>query len=223
MRERSWGVWVVVGLSLMVASAASAQDSAERWTMAPRLYAQGQLGLFGDVHLHSDNVSGTDSLEPSGGAVLGFEIPLVQVFSIGAEVGGWAWNSDRGDSYDIGSSFLGDLSIVPRFRVPWSTGNGPHGSVGLALPIGPTLSVLSEDIQDGLSHIGASANAGYGLNLGAMINGQFFIVPAFGFTFDVGYQHHFMWHEVRGTFGDTHQVQLDMGQLVMRAGVIFAL
>jgi hypothetical protein len=222
VRGRVGSVCLVIG-ALALASHARAQDDDERWTMAPRLYAFGQLGLFGDVHLRSDDVSGTDALEPSGGAGGGFEIPLAHVFSIGGELSGWGWNSDGGSDYDIAPSFLGDLSIVPRFRVPWSTRGGAHGAVGLALPIGPTLSVLSEDIQDGLARIGASTNTGYGMNLGAMLNGQFFVVPAFGFTFDVGYQHHFMWHEVRGPLGGERQVQLDMGQLVMRAGIVVAL
>lgn len=215
----------LAALTVVVGSAgsASAQNDDRRWMMAPRVYAFGQLGLFGDVHLHSDDTSGTDGLEPSGGAGVGFEIPLVEMFSIGAEATGWAWNSEGGMSYDIGSSFLGDLSFVPRFRLPWATGRGAHGAVGLALPIGPTVSVLNEDVRSGLAAFGASANTGYGVNMGAMLNGQFFIVPMFGLTFDVGYQHHFVWHEVSGPLGGEHQVRADMGQFILRAGIIIAL
>ncbi|MFO0680892.1 MAG: hypothetical protein U0234_02520 [Sandaracinus sp.] len=210
-----WSLW-------LAPSRAAAQSDEEHLRLAPRAYVQGQLGLFGDVRLQSEDVEGTDALDPSGGAVIGFEVPLANVFSLGAELGGWGWNSQRGDHYDIGPSFLGDLSIVPRVRVPWASASGSHGAVGLAVPVGPTLSVLNEDIQDGLEAFGASANTGAGLNVGALLNVQIFFIPSFGLTFDAGYQHHFLWHQVTGPLGGSHEVRFDMGQLVVRGGVIVA-
>jgi hypothetical protein len=216
--------FAITALVLAIAPIASAQDhSAAQRAMTPRLYGFAQVGVLGDVTVRSGNDRGTLSLEPSGGAGVGFEVPLAHVFSIGAEADGWGWNSDRGSDWDVGPSAVFDLSVVPRLRLPWSTAGHAHGEVGLAFPVGPSVSFINGDSQFDLSRWGTHIDAGWGAHVGVMLNAQFFPIERFGFTFDLGYVHHFAWHDVHSTVLGVHQMQIDFGQLVARAGIIVLL
>jgi hypothetical protein len=209
-------------LGLLAASPARAQDEPRSHTAA-RLYVDGQLGILGDARITNDGNEASDSLEPSGGAVIGFEAPVVPFFSVGAEVGFWIWNTDGGDDWEIDPSGLVDVSFVPRLRLPFGNGDdgGGHGAAYVAGLFGPTFSFPSEDVQDGLASLGADIGTGFGLQGGGLVGIQLFPIRSFGFDLAVGYQHHIAWHEVDGIAGDD-TVQLDLGQLILRAGVAIA-
>jgi hypothetical protein len=225
-RPRCLAVLMSIGLATsalaLCGSAQAQQTISERMVLAPRLTAFGQLGVFGRVRASSGDLEATDDLEPGGGAGIGVEIPLVPMFSIGAELTGWMWSSDGGDALDLGSSFLVDLSVVPRLRFPWSTSGTGHGVIALAVPIGPTIGVLNDDVQDGLAVLGSGADTGMGLHVGAMVNGQFLFTQRFGITVDAGYLHHFVWHQISSPLGG-REAMIDMGQMVGRLGIIVAL
>ena len=145
-----------------------------------------------------------------------------EMFSLGLEATAWMWGSDGRTEFDLGSSILVDLSFVPRLRFPWRTGGGPHGAIAIGVPMGGSIDVLDDTVQDGLAVLGASADVGYGLNVGGMLNGQFFFTERFGITTDAGYLHHVVWHQVEATAGEG-EVRLDMGQLVVRFGIAVTL
>ena len=201
-----------------------AQTNESDATVAPRLYIDGQLGLFGDVRARSGDSSASDQLEPSGGGVIGVDVPLGTVFSLGVEGGATVWNSDGANNWDIDPSVLVHVSFVPRLRVPFGRGTsgGGHGAVYLAGLIGPSLDFISGDIGDGLSLVGARVDTGVGLHAGGLIGAQLFFTRAIGVDIGAGYVHHFVWHSVSGPFGTGRNVQLDLGQLVIRAGIAFA-
>lgn len=204
-----------------IAAPASAQEPGTSWV--PRMYVDGQLGLFGDARFSSGDNSSSDSLEPSGGGAVGIDAPIVPIFSLGAEVGFWVWNTDGGDDYEIDPSGLLYVSFVPRLRIPFGDGDAgtTHGAVYLAGMVGPSFSFPSDDVGDGLALVGGSVDTGFGLHGGALLGIQLFFTRNVGIDLAAGYQHHVVWHEVSG-FGGSRDVQLDLGQMVIRGGLAFA-
>jgi hypothetical protein len=190
--------------------------------MAPRLYALGTLGMFGDARAQSATMRTGAPVSPSAGAAIGAELPLGHAFSLGVEGSFWAWSASRAGQMDVAQSMLLEISAVPRFRCPWGTPTGEHFSLGLAIPIGPSLSWLhNEDGSNMLAALGARDGIGSGMHVGALIELQAFVLPQFGFVFDVGYLHHFLWH--RSAITGDRDVHVDFGQAVARFGVILAL
>lgn len=203
------------------ASRASAQDEPAT-TMAPRLYFDGQLGLLGEAHISSGSNDASDELEPSGGAVLGVDVPVVPFFSMGGEVGFLIWNTDGGDDNEIDPGGLLNVTFVPRLRIPFGNDDGGvHGAAYLAGQIGPTFSFPSEDVADGLATVGTRVNTGYGLNGGGLLGVQLFFTRSIGIDLAAGYQHHVVWHDLDGGLADG-TVRIDLGQLMMRAGLAIA-
>jgi len=189
---------------------------------AIRVYARGGVGVSGDVRARSDTTQIGAGVAPSWNAALGVEIPLAHAFSVGFEARASSWSASVPGTMSIDQSMLLEISAVPRFRNPWSLSTGEHFSVGVALPIGPTLSFLHENNQtDVLAMIGAHDGMGMGMHVGALAEIQAFVLPRFGITFDVGYLHHFLWHP--SAIAGQRDVQIDFGQMVMRIGVIVAL
>lgn len=225
-QHRSLPIFLAASLlTLCFGALAPSGAAAQRGTSwAPRLYIDGQLGLFGDVHVHSDNSDATDGLEPSGGGVIGIDVPVVPVFSLGAELGFTVWNSQGGRDWEIGPSGLLYLSFVPRLRIPFGDGDAgqAHGALYLAALIGPSLSFPSSDIANGLSAFGASIDTGAGLHGGGLVGLQLFFSRSIGIDLGAGYQHHVVWHHMSGFLGGTN-LQVDLGQLIIRAGLAIAL
>lgn len=200
---------------------ADAQDPGTSWV--PRMYIDGQLGLFGDARFSSGDNESSDALEPSGGGVIGIDAPIVPIFSLGAEVSFLVWNTDGGDDYEIDPSGLLSVSFVPRLRIPFGDGDAgtAHGAFYLAGLVGPTISFPSDDVGDGLASIGGSVDTGFGLHGGALLGVQIFFTRTVGIDLAGGYQHHVVWHEV-SALGASRDVQIDLGQLMIRAGLAFA-
>lgn len=217
-------VWFVAATfaALAWSSPASAQGRGTSWV--PRAYIDGQLGLFGDVTVRSGDSSGTDGLEPSGGAVIGIDVPLVPVLSIAVEAGATVWNSEGGNDWEIDPSVLAHLSAIPRLRIPFGDGDagGAHGALYLGLLLGPTLGFVSDDVRNAVSTIGGSVDMGVGLHGGAQAGAQLFFTRNVGIDIGAGYVHHVVWHRVSGPLGGGSDVQIDLGQLMIRAGLMYA-
>ncbi len=189
---------------------------------AVRVYAQGALGMFGDVRARSETMRTGAAVSPSAGVAAGVEIPLAHAFSLGIEASVWSWSATQPGMMSVSDSWLLEASFVPRFRNPWSLSSGEHFSIGLAIPVGPTLSLLHNGSQtDATAVLGARDGTGAGMHVGALVELQAFVLPHFGFTFDVGYIHHFLWHG--SAIAGQRDVQIDFGQGVVRLGVIVAI
>jgi hypothetical protein len=186
------------------------------------MYAQGALGAFGDARAQSATLRANSPVSPSGGAAIGAEFPLAHAFSLGVEASYWAWSASTPGQMDVSSSSLLELSAMPRFRCPWGMPTGEHFSVGIALPVGPSLSFLhNDDGANMLATLGARDGFGSGMHVGALLELQAFVMPNFGFVLDLGYIHHFLWHH--SAIEGQRDVQIDFGQGVARFGVIVAL
>jgi hypothetical protein len=189
---------------------------------AVRVYAQGSLGLFGDVRARSETMRTGAAVSPSAGVAAGVEIPLAHAFSLGVEANAWNWSASSPGTMSVSNSWLLEASFVPRFRNPWALPTGEHFAIGLAIPIGPSLSLLHNGSQtDATAVLGARDGTGEGMHVGALVELQAFVLPHFGFTFDAGYIHHFLWHG--SAIAGQRDVQIDFGQAVARLGVIVAI
>lgn len=214
---------LTIGSALAVAPAGVSAQEVGATTMSPRVYADFQLGLFGDARAQSGDSSVSDELEPTLGGVGGFEIPIVPYFSMGAEAGFGVWNTDGGERWDVDPSLIVHLSVAPRFRLPWGGDTGGHGAFYVSGLFGPSINFLSGDVDEALSLGGASVDTGFGFNAGAIVGFQLFPIEHLGVDLGVGYQHHVVWHEVHGPFGGQRDVRVDFGQLQIRAGMAFSL
>jgi hypothetical protein len=190
---------------------------------AVRVYGVGAVGAGGEVNARGSGLRTRADAVPSGGAALGVEIPLAHAFSIGAEGNFWTWGTPRSDAMAVSDSFVLEVSAVPRFRCPWTAPSGEqHFALGLALPVGPTLSFLnSGDQTNTLSSLGTRDGRGWGVHAGALAEAQVFLIPRVGLLLDVGYIHHVFWHDAI-TAGD-RALQIDFGQVVVRFGLVVAL
>ncbi len=211
------------GSLLLHASVAAAQEPPGLAMWAPRLYGDFQLGLFGDLQAESGDRFATDGLEPGAGGVVGVDVPVIRFFSIGAEGGATVWNTDGGENWDVDASVLMHVSVVPRFRVPWSVESGGHGAFYVAGIFGPSIDFLSADFRDALALGRASVDTGYGLHAGGLLGVQIFPVRHVGLDVGAGYVRHVVWHTIDGPLGTERDVRLDLGQLTLRAGLAIAL
>ena len=214
--------FALVATSALASSSASAQEAQTSW--APRLYVDGQLGAFGDVRVSNGDSSSTDGLEPSGGGVIGIDVPVVPIFSLGVETGATVWNSEGGQDWEIDPSVLVHISFMPRLRLPFGNGDqgGGHGAVYLAAQVGPTLSFVSDDLRDAVGSIGGSIDTGIGLHGGGLLGAQIFFTRHVGIDIAAGYTHHVFWHDVNGPLGSDTTLRVDLGQAMFRAGFAYA-
>lgn len=220
-RARTVALLTVIAASFGAPTLAEAQEPGTSWV--PRIYFDGQLGLFGEARSSRGDNEASDALEPSGGGAIGIDAPVFPIFSLGAEVSFLVWNTDGGDEYEIDPSGLLSVSFVPRLRIPFGDGDAgtAHGALYLAALVGPTISFPSGDLGDGLASVGGSVDTGFGLHGGALLGVQLFFTRSIGIDLAGGYQHHVVWHEV-SALGASGDVQLDLGQLMIRAGLAFA-
>ncbi|MFO0684263.1 MAG: hypothetical protein U0234_19575 [Sandaracinus sp.] len=196
-------------------------DEGRLGEMAPRVYAAGAAGALGDARVQSRGARHSAPLAPGGGAVIGFEVPLAHAFSVGGELSVWLWSLDASPTMRTGTSYAMELSVVPRFRNPWSSSTGSHFAIAFGFPVGPTLSLLDPGAGAGtLGTLGVQGGLGRGLHLGAMAELQAFPMRHVGVTFAVGYVHRFLWHSA----SDAGQpdVQIDWGQPMVRLGLTVA-
>lgn len=188
---------------------------------AVRVYAAGAGGAFGDARVQSRGARRSAGLAPGGGAVLGFEVPLAHAFSLGVEAGFWLWTLEASASMRTGTSYAIELSVVPRFRNPWSSSTGSHFAISFGFPVGPTLSLLDPGEGDGtLGGLGVQGGLGRGIHLGAMAELAAFPMRHVGLTFAVGYVHRFLWHST--SEAGQPDVQIDWGQPLVRLGLAVA-
>lgn len=223
--RRSWGAMLAFSTLLAALAApglARADGPGTSWV--PRLYVDGQLGAFGDVRLSHDDNDVSDGLEPSGGGVIGIDVPLLPVFSLGVEAGATVWNSQGARDWEIGPSVLAHLSFMPRLRIPFGDGDagGGHGAIYLAGQIGPSVGFVSNDVARAISVVGGSIDTGIGLHGGGLLGVQLFFTRNVGVDLGAGYLHHVVWHRVGGPLGSSTEVRLDLGQVMFRAGFAYA-
>lgn len=213
---------LVTAGALASPSIAAAQEAQTSW--APRLYVDGQLGAFGDVRVSSGDDSATDGLEPSGGGVIGIDVPVVPIFSLGVEGGATVWNSEGGQDWEVEPSVLAHISFMPRLRLPFGNGDqgGGHGAIYLAAQVGPTVSFVSDDVADAVGSVGARIDTGIGFHGGGLLGAQIFFTRNVGIDIAAGYTHHVFWHDVSGPLGGDTQLRVDLGQAMFRAGFAYA-
>lgn len=179
-----------------------------------RLYGDGQLGLLGEARFQNGNTEVSDSLEPSGGGVLGIDATIFPVLSLGAEMGFMVWNTDGGDDFEIDPNGLVYASFVPRLRIPL----GPS-ALYLMGQLGPSFGFTSDDVTDGLRLVGSRAETGIGMHAGLLAGAQIMFGDHVGIDLAAGYQHHVLWHELRGPLTEG-SMRVDLGQLLIRAGLV---
>ncbi|UJR84626.1 hypothetical protein [Sandaracinus amylolyticus] len=194
-------------------------------TMAPRIYALGQVAFIGDLHVQvEDGDEATDGMQVSGGGALGFELPVVELFSIGGEISALVWNNDDAADQEIGPNVLGELSVVPRFRIPWASSSrgGAHGAFTLGGVFGLTLNFPNEEWSDAVGALGGDLDIGVGAHAGGLVGAQFFFTHSFGVIVEGGYVHHFAWHRLSFPVIGERELALDFGQITIRAGLALA-
>lgn len=218
------GVFVVVGPAAAQEPAqvedaerppAAAESQPDEPTMRPRIALRTLFGLGGTA-----DVGGFDdlSLDTSYGGAIELEAPVVEAFSLAAEVAVTSW---RPDHMDLGRIILSDVSIVPRLRLPFE-GNVIHGALYIGVPVGLSLNFFTNDHDPDLQLRELGLDTGVGYNVGGRVGIQLFPTPSVGLTADVEYRYHRLSHELEGAAAGGDDMDVHLRQLVVQAGLVFA-
>jgi hypothetical protein len=190
-------------------------------SMRPRLHLFGAGGFLGDASGSIDADERSDDLEPTWGGGVGFEMPVVHVFSIGGEIALHTWQMDDTENLGLDRNLFIDFSVEPRLRVPLEAGMS-HVVFYVGMPLGFSLDVLDDDYSRAFEVVGGDIDTGYGFHLGWRVGAQFFVVRSFGVFGDIGSTWRTINHPVN-LVGEDGDIELETHQLTARLGLSMGL
>jgi hypothetical protein len=191
---------------------------ADRYNREPA--APSRLRLLGGVHfgiggtLEGDNDSpfdGSLDLATTYGGHLGVDAVVFRFFAIGGEARFSAFNTEDAEARNIDRSFLVDLDVKPRLRIPFVH---ERFELYFSTPVGLTIPILADEIAaDGR----VDGKVGWNLGIGGGMT--FFITRHFGINLEPMYV--MRWFGVEGPAGS--EVDLKMRQFTLFTNAVLAI
>jgi hypothetical protein len=185
--------------------------------MSPRVSLRPLFGLDGRVEVNGGPQA---DLDTTYGGALEIEVPALPVLSFAAEIAVMAWRPAV--QHDMKRNIMTSISLIPRLRIPFGGGVDPmHGAIYVGAPFGMSTSSLSDDYREDIA--GGHVDAGVGCNYGGRAGVQIFLTPRFGVTADIEYRVHRMQHRLDMVAASGGEIEMNLRQLLLYAGLVFAL
>ena len=204
----------VISLLVTFATCLGSASSAR----ADRYDPPGRLRLLGGAHfgiggsLEGDRFpfDGEYDLATTYGGHVGVDAVVFRFFAIGGEVRAAAFNTEEAERRNIDRSFLVDIDVKPRLRIPFAR---QRFELYFSTPVGLTIPVLSDDISaDGR----VDGKPGWNLGLGGGMT--FFFTEHFGLNLEPMYV--MRWFGVEGPGGT--ELDLKMRQFTLFTNAVIA-
>jgi hypothetical protein len=214
-------------LAWLGSSRAHAQADASRLQLASAFGVTGKVSI--DPRDNDISAPADDELVTTYGAAFGVELPLLEHFTLGAELAVAFWNTESradppdDDWYDqpaFDRHRQLDLLARPKLRVCPGSGVELYG----VAPVGLTYFITSRDSDTTWNDITFQSRGGPGLAVGAAVGAMFFIREHFGLTFEAGYLYRLSSASITaGGYSDsTVKEWVRFGQVQVRAGLAYA-
>lgn len=203
---------MVAGAALAMTLSLGGVAQADNHEHDVRLGLKSVFGFGGEAKGKVAGYTGTirDDLEPTlGFAVNGF-YPLHRYLHVGLQTSfGWSISETSSD-YDVGRTFVLDISPVLKGRLPLLN---DKLELYVLLPIGLSVSVPPDDANTAVGQV----DTGVGWNAGLQVGASYLVHEGFGLTFEIGWQG-------RGTTNGT-QINADLTttshQFAMNIGMFY--
>ncbi len=175
-----------------------------------------QVGFAGDIDTETVQAGQTAKEEGELEAMFGFapfiEYRVVKYFSVGAMIGVNFWESEAMDANDIDRNIWVDFDVVLKGHVPI-----PRYKLDayLALPVGFTLSVPSEDTEDLYN---GKFEEGLGANVSVLAGLSYRIWKKLDVYLELGYQFHYAKHDWTVVGGQQNKVEIEAHQMALNFG-----
>ncbi|HEX6244353.1 MAG TPA: hypothetical protein VFZ61_25725 [Polyangiales bacterium] len=169
------------------------------------------FGIGGTMEGDRIPFDGEYDLAPTYGGHVGVDAVVFRFFAIGGEVRASAFNTEDAEDRDIDRSFLVDLDVKPRLRIPFVN---QRFELYFSTPVGLTIPVLSEEIAPD-----DRVDGKVGWNLGIGGGMTFFITRHFGLNLEPMYV--MRWFGVEGPAGT--ELDLSMRQFTLFTNAVIAL
>lgn len=178
---------VILLFSLALAAGiASVPVEAAAQTDSTRIHAGATFGLGGELktEFDNDNIEADDAdLVTTYGGHLGIEVPLIDLFTIGAELGLNGWNREDADDNDYDRNLQLDVLVRPKLRLT------PLDllEVYAVVPFGYTHFIPSDDKSFAIGRFTGDLEGGPGFAIGGAAGATLFLLDHLGVTAEVGY------------------------------------
>jgi hypothetical protein len=176
-----------------------------------RLLGGVHFGIGGTIEGDRPPFDGEADLATTYGGHVGVDAVVFRFFAIGGEVRAAAFNTEDAEDRGVDRSFLVDLDVKPRLRIPFVH---ERFELYFSTPVGLTIPVLSDDISaDGR----VDGKVGWNLGIGGGMT--FFITHHFGLNLEPMYV--MRWFGVEGPGGT--KLDLSMRQFTLFTNAVIAL
>lgn len=169
---------LVAATSLCLGSTASAQDTLQQragsasgsgpfGSSGPKASSiqLGALFGLGGRSAYDRDRSESDYMAPTFGAVVGYEYRLARFFSIGIRGQFSAFQTEPEADNELARNYAISLNVVP--KIQYITG-GTGTEIYVAVPVGPTYTMPSQDIADAFGALGADIRGAFDYHLSAL-------------------------------------------------------
>jgi hypothetical protein len=176
---------LLLSLSL-VAAIASAPTRAAAQSDSTRIHAGATFGFGGELKTEPDNDDveiEDEDLVTTYGAHLGIEVPLIDLLTIGAELGLNFWNTEDGEDNDYDRNTQLDVLVRPKLRFAALD----VLEVYAVVPFGYTHFIPSEDNDFAIGGVTGELEGGPGFAIGGSAGATLFLLDHLGLTAEVGY------------------------------------
>lgn len=187
------------------------RDDGPRTPSRLRILGGAHFGIGGTMEGDRIPFDGEYDLAPTYGGHVGVDAVVFRFFAIGGEVRASAFNTEDAEDRDIDRSFLVDLDVKPRLRIPFVN---QRFELYFSTPVGLTIPVLSEEIAPD-----DRVDGKVGWNLGIGGGMTFFITRHFGLNLEPMYV--MRWFGVEGPAGT--ELDLSMRQFTLFTNAVIAL
>lgn len=208
-RLLSW--MAVTALCWSLGGVARADRDDPRAPSRLRLLGGAHFGIGGTIEGDRPPFDGEVDLATTYGGHVGVDAVVFRFFAIGGEVRAAAFNTEDAEERNVDRSFLVDLDVKPRLRIPFVH---ERFELYFSTPVGLTIPVLSDDISaDGR----VDGKVGWNLGIGGGMT--FFITHHFGLNLEPMYV--MRWFGVEGPAGT--ELDLSMRQFTLFTNAVIAL
>ncbi len=173
-----------------------------------------QFGLAGEVAYETNNAENDVDLEATIGFAPFIEYKLHKYISVGGLFGVNFWLDENMDAGNLDRNTLLDIDALVRVHYPFLKGKM---ELYVALPVGLTVSIPSDEVEDGYKAAGQELKTGIGANVSLLAGVAYTVWRQLDLFLELGWVLHYAKHDIEAN-GQTFDHEGLMNQMALNFG-----